>query len=485
MEFPGVVALKDVSLECFSGEVLGIIGENGAGKSTLMKILSGVQQPTTGEIIVQLNRVQFHGVQDAMDSGIVMIHQELNLVDQLSVAENVFLGREPTRFGKIDRQILFDNCASLLDRVGAKFAPHDLVGDLNVANKQLVEIAKALSYDARLLIMDEPTAVLGQSESENLFKLIKELTESGVAIIYISHRLPEVESLCDRIMVLRDGELVARASRGECNQTEMANLMIGRQLGEIYPEKLPVPANDPILEVDQYVGTDGVRFDHLSVRPGEIVGLAGLIGSGRTEFFEGLFGFRSRQSGTVHISGKVVEIRGPQDAIAHGLCYLSEDRKLLGLHTSLSTIENATMANLGAYCRPIYRLSEAKTATQKWVDNLSIRVENQATPIRLLSGGNQQKVAFAKWLEVAPKVCVLDEPTRGVDVGAKAEIYKIIHALAAQGVAFIMISSELNELIGNCHRVLVMSNGHNVGEISGENLSEESIMALAAGVNVA
>lgn len=485
MQFPAVRALDGVSLSFEEGQVHGIIGENGAGKSTLMRILSGLQLPTSGEIRSRGARRTFHGVGDALREGIAMIHQELNMVDTLTAAENVFLGREPTTLGMLNRDEMNRRTAEYLQQVGASFGPEIEVGELSIAGKQLVEIAKALSYEASVIIMDEPTAVLSEQETTNLFALIRRLKEKGAAVIYISHRLAEVETICDLITVLRDGQVVTTVSRGDASQTDMANYMVGRPIGDMFPAKTLAPEGDPVLQVENLDDGRFVRGVSLDVRPGEIVGLAGLIGSGRTELAELLIGTRPLQSGKIRRDGREVRIGNPKQAANLGIAYVSEDRKETGLILSMPVVENTTLANLSAYARPFVSRSRERAAAERWKESLDIRAGDLGAAIMFLSGGNQQKVSVAKWLELEPKVLILDEPTRGVDVGAKRELYQLIHDLASQGLACLVISSELPELLGLCHRILVMRRGAIVGEVSGSGMTEESVMALAAGVEAA
>jgi ribose transport system ATP-binding protein len=475
MEFPAVRALDGVSLAFEQGEVYGIIGENGAGKSTLMRILAGLQAPTSGQILWNGMEIRLRGVADALQRGIAMIHQELNLVDTLSAAENIFLGREKSRLGILDRREMNRRAKEFLGRVGASFGPDILVGELSIAGKQLVEIAKALSYEASVIIMDEPTAVLSDAEARSLFDLIGELRSKGVTVLYISHRLAEVEQICDRVTVLRDGKLVRTLSRGDAGQAELASLMVGRPLGDVFPPKAPPPRAEPALSVrglGDGVRVMGVDFD---LYPGEILGLAGLIGSGRTELAEMIVGIR--KGGEIATS--------PRGAAERGLAYVSEDRKDAGLVLSMDVVENVTLANLGNYARPLIRRDREEAAARDWVAKLDIRVGDLRAPLLFLSGGNQQKVAIAKWLDLGPRVLILDEPTRGVDVGAKREIYQLVHDLAAKGMACLVISSELPELLGMCHRILVMRHGKIAGEVSGEGMTEEAIMMIAAGVEAA
>lgn len=482
MQFPAVRALDGVSVGFEEGEVHGIVGENGAGKSTLMRILAGVLQPTSGAVLLDGQEIRFHSVRDALRKGIAMIHQELDLVDDLSVAENVFLGNEPSRLGLILKREMVGRTKELLGRVGARFEPTVRVSELSVAGKQLVEIAKALSYDARILIMDEPTAVLTERETESLFSLIEELRAQGVTMIYISHRLSEVETICDRITVLRDGVLVKTLARGEAGQDEIASLMVGRELRELFPPKQIGTIGDKILEAVDFAVESHVVSASLFVRAGEILGIAGLIGSGRTEFAEAIVGAREKVRGDVLVDGRAVEIRSPKDAVQAGIAYVSEDRKGIGLISDLNVAENCTIATLRAYCTPLLNKSKEMRAAEGWKRKLDIRANDLRASITHLSGGNQQKVSIAKWLETSPRVIILDEPTRGVDVGAKREIYSLIHRLANEGTACVLISSELPEIVGMCHRVVVMRDGKTIAELEGDQIDGSEIMRRAAGV---
>jgi len=479
MEFPAVRALDGVTIAFEAGEVHGIVGENGAGKSTLMKILSGVQHATSGTILLDGEPVSLHGVRGALQHGIAMIHQELNLVDELNVAENVFLGREISKGGMLDRAKMVELTTDILRQVHAPFAANVKVGQLSIAGKQLVEIAKAVAIDASILIMDEPTAVLSEPEAASLFELISRLKERGTTILYISHRLTEVCAICDRITVLRDGSWVTTVDANGANPSELARLMVGRPIRDFYPAKVAAPDGKPILELDQFCGAS------FSVRPGEILGLAGLVGAGRTELAEAIIGIRPTESGTIRLNGLPVKLRSPKKAMTHGVVYVSEDRKGLGLHLSLGVIQNVTLANLRAYGRIVLNHQKERESAESWKKDLDIRAGDLEGPAINVSGGNQQKIAIAKWLETKPKVIILDEPTRGVDVGAKREMYNLIQKLAGDGMACIVISSELPEILGLCHRAIIMREGKVVGQLAGEELSEEAVMHLAAGVAAA
>lgn len=482
MQFPAVRALDGVSLSFEAGEVHGIVGENGAGKSTLMKILSGIQQPTSGSVLVEGNEVRLQGVRHALSLGIAMIHQELDVIDDLTVAENVFLGGEPRRLGLVDRKKMRDDASALLERVGASFSPSTPVGELSIAGKQLVEIAKALSHEAKVLIMDEPTAVLTGRETESLFRLIGELRTQGVTVLYISHRLAEVEFLCDRVTVLRDGIVVGTKSKGEFDQAELARMMVGREIGDFYPAKRSSSAGQVLIDVQGARVPGFVESADVQVRAGEIVGIAGLVGSGRTELAEAIIGARELTGGSVVIAGEKRRAKSVKSANRMGIAYVSEDRKHTGLVLGMDVVENTTLANLSDYCKPLVSKKTEKEATEKWKKDLDVRAGDLRADVLYLSGGNQQKVAIAKWLETKPRVLILDEPTRGVDVGAKREIYNLIQRLADEGMACIVISSELPEIVAICERVVVMREGRTVGELTGDDITEENIMLRAAGV---
>lgn len=481
-DYPAVRAVDNLSLTINAGEAHGLIGENGAGKSTLMKMLSGLERPTAGSITFDGTPLNLRTPAEAMKLGIAMIHQELNLIGELSVADNIFLGRERTTLGLVDRGSAETAALKLLNQLGSNISPRTRVNRLSIADQQLVEIAKALSCEARLLIMDEPTAVLSERETTALFRVINQMrVHQGVTIIYISHILPEVRRLCDRITVLRDGQYVKTVEPREVDDAELARLMVGRDLGDLFPQRtahLP----DTVLEVRNFFVDGWVRGAGLDLHRGEIVGLAGLVGSGRTEFAEAIAGLRRRRSGSVSIIGEPADIRSPIDAIQHRIAYVSEDRKLRGLHLDLSITENSTMANLPAYGFPLLKSLARQAAAQQHAQKLGTRCSSVRQRVGSLSGGNQQKVALAKWLDTRPNVLLLDEPTRGVDIGAKQEIYQLIHGLAAEGKSILMISSEMPELIGLCHRILVMRNGRIVGSLPGDKATESDIMHLAAGV---
>ena len=484
-DYAATRALDGVSLAFRGGEVHAVIGENGAGKSTLMKILAGIVRPDAGSLRLDGREVAFRSVREANRAGVALIHQELNLVDDLDVAGNVFLGQERSRWGFLDRAAMRRRAAELLAEVGATIDPRAIVRELPVASRQLVEIAKAIALDARFLLMDEPTAVLSERETRSLFALIRRLRERGVGIVYISHLLPEVRAISDRVSVLRDGRLVAELDPKASSETELATAMVGRAMNEVFPPRKRPDGGSPALEVTGLRSGPAVRDVSISVAPGEILGIAGLVGSGRTETAEAIFGLRKVDAGEIQLFGTPVRFRSPKRAKAAGLAYVSEDRKGRGVHLDLSCGTNVTLANLEAYGRIFPSRTRERASVRGWIDRLSVKAPDASAPIRTLSGGNMQKLAVAKWLDTKPRVLVLDEPTRGIDLGAKRQMYALIAELAAGGVACVVISSELPELIGLCHRIAVLRNGRVAGTVDAATATEESLIRLAAGVDAA
>jgi ABC-type sugar transport system ATPase subunit len=497
--FPGVLALHDVSLEVYPGEVLGLVGENGAGKSTLMKILSGVYQPDGGQIVFDGKPIVIHSPRQAQDLGISIIYQEFNLMPNLSVEENVFVGREPNsgkfvRWGQLRTQT-----TDLLNQLGVRLNPAAIVRSLSVAEQQMVEIAKALSLNARLVIMDEPTSALTDTEVGALFEIIRGLKERGLAVIYISHRLEEIFSICDRVTVLRDGELAGELPVSEASPDRIVRLMVGRPLGDIFRDeeaerRLEILAEtnpDPILEV-RGLGRTGTGQDpsaivledvSFALRPGEIVGLAGLVGSGRTEIARAIFGADDYDRGEIIVAGQPTRIRSPREAIRLGIGLVPEDRKLQALVLGLAIRENMALSVLDRLSRfGVVRLGAERRLAREMVHVLRVRTPSIEQKVLNLSGGNQQKVVIAKWLALHPRILIMDEPTRGIDIGAKAEVHGLMHQLAADGVAILMISSELPEIIHMSDRVLVMHQGRIAGELARIDATQEAIMALATGV---
>ena len=483
--YPGVVALESVSLDVAPGEVVGLVGENGAGKSTLMKILGGIVAPTDGSITVDGVSHDRLTVKSSMAAGIAFVHQELNLFDNLTVAANIFIGREPRRPGSrwlIAERRMNEMAAPLLHQLGAEFAADTPLARLSLAERQLVEIAKALSLNARLIIMDEPTSSLTVSETGRLLNTVRRLRAKGVSIIFISHRLGEVEEIANRVVVLRDGKHVAEFHGEEIRSERMIRHMIGRELKTLYRPPRGKPGS-PILEVKSLRNRywPGQEVD-LTLRRGEIVGLAGLVGSGRTELARTVFGLDRPVAGSIAIDGKQVTIPSPRDAIRHGIYLVPEDRKRSGMVLDFPIVDNVTLASLPDFSR--FGLADRpseRAAAERQKASLQIRTPDVNIEARTLSGGNQQKVVLAKWLCMAPRLLIFDEPTRGIDVGAKSEIYQLMRHLSDEGVGILMISSDMEEVIGVSDRVVVMHEGRIAGELTRDQVSEPAIMALAVG----
>ncbi len=479
--FPGVHALNDVHLSVNAGEVHALIGENGAGKSTLMKVLNGIYKKDGGRILYKGKEVELDGPESAQALSIGMIHQELNLMPHLTVAQNIFIGKEPMRLGLfIDAAKANAEAQKLLDSLNIRIDATALVGSLSVAKQQLVEIAKALSYDSELLVMDEPTAALTESEIVELFKFIRQLKAKGHGIIYISHRLEELWEISDRVTVMRDGQYVDTVNTADVTKEDIINMMVGRVIYEDPKQKSNVPPDAPVVLEARHLVAKNVKDVSFTLHKGEILGFAGLMGAGRTETVRALFGADPLESGEVYLHGKKVEIRSPSDAVKHGIGYLSEDRKAFGLATGLSVRENTVMAYLEKFTRGLFvNDRQVDKTTSQYVDQIGIKTPSNRQLIKNLSGGNQQKVVIAKWLVRDCQVLIFDEPTRGIDVGAKSEIYKLMNQLAAQGKSIIMISSELPELLRMSDRILVMSEGRAAGELDISEATQTAIMHYA------
>jgi ABC-type sugar transport system ATPase subunit len=476
--FPGVLAVDHVDVAIKAGEVHVVAGENGAGKSTLMKLLSQVERPDSGTMLVDGEPVPFHGPRYAQRLGIAMVHQEFALAPHLSVAENLSLGREPTRAGLINRAEERKRARDLLSRVGLTIDPNRAAGTLSVAEQQLVEIAKALAIDAKLVILDEPTATLTEHEIDELFQVIDGLTEAGTAVLYISHRLDEIFRIADTVTVMRDGRVVDTVPAADLDHDRLVRLMVGRDIANLYP-KPEVKPGEPVLTV-RGLTTAAVHNCSFRVRAGEVVGLAGLVGAGRTELARAIFGADRALRGTVEVDGKPVRLSSPRAAVAAGIGYLTEDRKREGLALQLPIDQNITMANLPSL-GGFLRLGRERATAQRRRDELDIRTPSVKRKVQLLSGGNQQKVVVAKWLETHARVLLFDEPARGIDVVAKAELFGLIGELAAAGRAIVLISSYLPELLNMCDRILVLCEGRIVGELPRSEFSEEAVVALATG----
>jgi ribose transport system ATP-binding protein len=490
--FPGVKALNNVRLKAWGGEVLALMGENGAGKSTLMKILSGAYQADPGgEILIEGKPVQISDPIAAKRLGVAIIYQELALAPNLTVAENIYLGNELRKSGgRLDRRAMDEGCRPAIERLGAPFRPETTVSSLSIAEQQLVEIARALHGKSKILVLDEPTTALSNRETERLFALVRQLRAEGIAMVYISHRMAEVYELADRVAVLRDGGYVGTLARDELTAEALVKMMVGRDLSTFYKkEHDPHGGRGPVIfEVRQI--TDGgkrVKPCSFQLHEGEVLGIAGLVGSGRTELARLIYGADRKAGGEVLLEGKSLAIGAPEDSLMAGVAYLTEDRKGLGLFLDMSCGENINLSVIGrdALRRVVLNLPRGRERAQKAFQALRIRAASPVVPVGSLSGGNQQKVLLSRWLEIGPRVLILDEPTRGVDIGAKSEIYRIIDELARRNIGVIVISSELAEIIGTCDRVLVMREGKIEGEVGGPGgrpVTQENIMAYAAGV---
>lgn len=474
--------LKDAGVELRDGEIHALMGENGAGKSTLMKILTGEYTKDAGKIYVDDQEVTYHNIQEAEKAGIVFIHQELNVVQDLTVEENMFLGREiKGKFGMVDKKEMTRQAQAALDRLGVKFSPDTPMKDLSVGNQQMVEISKALMRDAKVIIMDEPTAALTQEETEVLFDIIRQLKSEGVGMVYISHRMEEIFELCDRITILRDGSYIGVRDIPDTNMDEVVKMMIGREIGERYPER-DHKIGDTVLEVKN-LSSDKLFHDvSFDVKAGEVLGVSGLMGAGRSEIMKTIFGDLPKTGGEVIINGKEVQIHNPLDAMHAGIGFVTEDRKVEGLMLDKSIEENISLANLNQISHNgVLDKGLERDMVDEAIRSLNIRCAGSKHEAGNLSGGNQQKVVFAKWIYTGPKILILDEPTRGVDIGAKKEIYDIINKLSREGVAVIMVSSEQPEVLGMSDRVMVVHEGEVAGFLDRKEADQEKIMTLATG----
>ncbi|AVP53883.1 sugar ABC transporter ATP-binding protein [Clostridium tetani] len=480
--FSGVQALDNVELKVYRGEVLALLGENGAGKSTLMKILSGVYTKDEGDIFIDEKKVDIKGIKQAEELGISIIHQELSLLSNLKIYENIFLGSEKYKgiFNKLDKDYMRSESEKLLSTIGFTADVDTLAKDINIGEMQMIEIIKAISKKSKLIIMDEPTTALTEVETERLFKVINKLKSEGICIIYISHRLDEIFQICDRVNVLRDGKYVGEVKVKDTTKDDLITMMVGRKLEEQFPYK-KVKKGDTLLAVNNLSYKNKVKNVSFEVRAGEILGLAGLMGSGRTELAKTIFGEYKKSSGDIYINDKKINITSPKEAIENGIAYLSEDRKKEGLILNMSVGNNISLCNLKKYENSIKKINKEKESKEidDYIKKLSVKTPSANQIIKNLSGGNQQKAIIAKWIMISPNILIIDEPTRGIDVGAKKEIYEVLNEIKSLGKAIIMISSDMPEVLGISDRILVMSEGNLSGELSREEATQEKIMKYA------
>ena len=479
--FSGVHALKFVNLELREGEVHALMGENGAGKSTLMKVLCGIYKRDGGEIMLFGDKVNFHNIKESQEAGISIIHQELNMMNHLTVAQNIYIGREPMKGIYIDDKKMEKDARELFDRIGVKIDPSAILGTLTVGKQQMVEIAKAISRNSKILILDEPTAALTQVEVEELFKIMNDLREKGIGMIYISHRMDEINRISDRITVMRDGEYVGTLITKDTTKDEIVKMMVGRVIYGDKKEHSTVPDDaETVLEVKNLNRGKEIKDVSFKLRRGEILGFSGLMGAGRTEVARAIYGADRIDSGEIYIHGKKVNLKTPEEAVKHGICYLSEDRKRYGLLLDKSVAENSVLSNLDDYIKFGW-INDAKIEEAATKENAKLKTKTPSMKqiLRNLSGGNQQKVIIARWLLRDSDIFIFDEPTRGIDIGAKSEMYTLMEELASQGKAVIMISSELSEIQRLSDRVLVMCEGRITGELDIKDATQEQIMAYA------
>lgn len=479
--FPGVHALDHVNFEVRKGEVHALMGENGAGKSTLMKVLTGIYKKNSGTIIYEGKEVEFHNTREAQHAGIVIVHQELNMLGHLTVAQNIFIGREFKKGIAIDDKKMNEEARKLFDRLHIDIDPSETMSNLTVGKQQMCEIAKAISHDAKVIIFDEPSAALTETEIDELFKIIRDLRKQQLGIVYISHRMDEIKVITDRVTVMRDGTYVGTLITNECTKDDIINMMVGRVIYEDPKQHSMVPKDAPVvLKVEHLNAGRMVQDVSFELRKGEILGFSGLMGAGRTETARAIFGADPKESGDIYINGKKVTINSPEDAVKCGIGYLSEDRKRYGIVVQKTVAENSTMAALEKYMKGLFidKKAEGKV-TQEYVDSLATKTPSINQLVVNLSGGNQQKVVIAKWLVKDCDILIFDEPTRGIDVGAKNEIYKLMNRLAEDGKSIIMISSEMTEILRMSDRIVVMCEGKKTGEISIEEASQEAIMNMA------
>lgn len=484
--FPGVHALDHVSFEVKKGEVHALMGENGAGKSTLMKVLTGIYKKDSGTITYEGKEVEFHNTREAQDAGIVIVHQELNMLGHLTVAQNIFIGREFKKGISIDDKKMNEEAKKLFDRLNIDIDPAETMSNLTVGKQQMCEIAKAISHEAKVIIFDEPSAALTEAEIEELFKIIRDLRKQQLGIVYISHRMDEIKVITDRVTVMRDGTYVGTLITEDCTKDDIINMMVGRVIYEDPKEHSMVAPDAPVvLKVEHLNAGKMVQDVSFELHKGEILGFSGLMGAGRTETARAIFGADPKESGDIYVNGRKVEINSPEDAVKCGIGYLSEDRKRYGIVVQKTVAENSTMAALEKYMKGLFiDKKKEKKVTEEYVKSLATKTPSVDQLVVNLSGGNQQKVVIAKWLLNEPEIIIMDEPTRGIDVGAKRDIYMLIGSLVQQGKSVIMISSEIPELMGVCDRIAVMSEGRLSGEVLRKDFSQERIMALASAIQV-
>ena len=475
--FPGTQALKGVSLEIKKGEIHSLVGENGAGKSTLVNIISGVLCADEGKVFLQGEEVHYHGPSDAQNAGVGFVHQELALCPHVTVADNIFFGRLPQKIGIVDRKALNKAARNVLEPFNANIRPDQKVADLSVAQQQIVEIARALSLDCKIVIFDEPTSSLNESEAESLFNIIRDIKKRGISVIYISHKLSEIYEMCDRITVLRDGNKIATHDVIDTTTNTIISEMVGRELGNLYPPKC-TKLGKPLMKVQGLSQKPYFNDISFSINEGEILGLGGLVGAGRTEVARAICGIDPIEKGEIYIQGQRVKIHNYQHAIQHGLCYLSEDRKLDGLFLGMSITDNVIPLILNKVSkRMMVQRKTTHDVALQYKEMLNIKFASPGQKVGSLSGGNQQKVMIAKLLAVEPKIIIMDEPTRGIDVGAKSEIHSMLRDLCNKGIGIIVISSEMPELIGLCDRIVVMNEGTKRGELKGDEITQNNIIS--------
>jgi len=484
--FPGVKALNGVSLALYPGQVTALVGENGAGKSTLVKVLTGIYQPDEGAIHLGADHTVFASAHAALKAGITAIHQETVLFDELSVAENIFIGHSPrNRFGLIDWTTMIDKARGLLKRAGADIDPRTRLRDLSIASRHLVAIARALSVDARVVIMDEPTAALSHKEIGELYELVDRLKADGKAILFISHKFDEIFRIADRYTVFRDGQMVGEGLIADTNNDDLVKMMVGRDIGQVFPKKQVEPGKS-VLTVSGYSHPTEFEDIGFELRQGEILGFYGLIGAGRSEFMQSLFGITRPSKGAIRIDGEIAVIRSPAEAVAKGIVYVPEERGRQGAITAMPIFQNVTLPSLSRTSRSGFlRLAEEFKLAREYTSRLDLRAASLDQDVGTLSGGNQQKVVIAKWLATRPKVIILDEPTKGIDIGSKAAVHEFMSELAAAGLSVIMVSSEIPEILGMADRVIVMREGRIAGQFARDGLTAETLVRVAAGIGEA